>query len=64
MEKLTLSLSQPIATGCTSDIHSWQEGQLLKLFHNWFELENIEYEARIVWVVHTSRVSIPAVGEA
>ena len=63
MEKLTLSLSQPIATGRTADIHAWQEGLVLKLFHDWFELENIEYEARIARAVHASRLPVPAVGE-
>jgi hypothetical protein len=40
-------LSQPIAYGRTAEIYAWQEGQVLKLFYDWFELEDIEYEARI-----------------
>jgi len=63
MENMTLSLSQPIATGRTAEIHAWREGQVLKLFHDWFNLENIEYEARIARAVHASGLPVPAVGE-
>jgi aminoglycoside phosphotransferase (APT) family kinase protein len=56
-------LSQPIAYGRTAEIYAWQEGQVLKLFYDWFELEDIEYEARIGRAIHTSGVPVPAVGD-
>jgi len=52
-----------IASGRTAEIYAWQEGQVLKLFYDWFKLENIEYEAQIAQAVHTSGLPVPAVGE-
>ena len=43
-----ISLDKPIAHGRTADVYDWDDGHILKLFHNWFELENIEYELKIV----------------
>lgn len=59
----TISLDQPFARGRTADIHEWDDGYVLKLFHNWFELENIEYEQKIARAVHASGVKSPAVGK-
>jgi uncharacterized protein (TIGR02172 family) len=56
-------LSKPIAYGRTAEIYAWQEGWVLKLFHDWFDLENIEYEARIARAIHASGLPVPAVGE-
>lgn len=58
-----ISLDKPIARGRTADVYDWGDGHILKLFHNWFELENIEYELRIAQAVYASRVKTPAVGE-
>jgi len=58
-----ISLDQPLARGRTADVHVWDEGYVLKLFHNGFELENIEYEQKIACAVHASGVKAPAVGE-
>jgi uncharacterized protein (TIGR02172 family) len=58
-----ISLDQPFARGRTADIHEWDDGYVLKLFHNWFELENIEYEQKIARAVHASGVKSPGVGE-
>ncbi|MCU0488810.1 MAG: phosphotransferase [Anaerolineales bacterium] len=55
-------LGQPIAYGRTAEIYAWQEGQVLKLFYDWFELEGIAYEARIGEAVHASGLPVPAVG--
>ena len=60
---MTIDLSQPIAYGRTAEIYPWQEGQILKLFHDWFELENIEHEARIAQAIHASGLPVPAVGD-
>lgn len=56
-------LGQPIALGRTAKIYAWQDGQVLKLFHNWFALEDIEYEARLGRAVHAAGLPVPAVGE-
>lgn len=53
----------PIARGRTADVHDWEPGRILKLFHNWFELENVKYEQRIAKAVHASGVKAPAVGD-
>lgn len=57
------SLGSPIAHGRTADIFAWDEGHILKLFHNWFSLEDIEYEFKIAKAVHASGVKSPAVKE-
>jgi uncharacterized protein (TIGR02172 family) len=58
-----ISLDQPFARGRTADVHEWDDGHVLKLFHNWFEFENIEYEMKIAQAVHASGVKSPAVGD-
>lgn len=57
----TISLDTPLARGRTADVFEWEDGQVLKLFHNWFPLENIQYEQRIARAVHASGVSAPDV---
>jgi uncharacterized protein (TIGR02172 family) len=56
-------LEQPVARGRTADIYDWDNGHILKLFQNWFETEDIEYERRIASAVHASGVKSPAVGD-
>ncbi len=56
-------LGTPIAYGRTAEIYPWKDGQVLKLFYDWFSLESIEYEARIARAVHASGLPVPAVGE-
>lgn len=56
-----ISLDQPLARGRTADVYAWDDGQVLKLFHNWFSREDVEYEQRIGRAVHASGVSAPAV---
>jgi uncharacterized protein (TIGR02172 family) len=63
MIELKQQLGAPIASGRTAEIYAWQEGQVLKLFHTWFELENIEHELRLARVIHASGLPVPAVGE-
>ena len=58
-----ISLEEPIAHGRTADVYHWDEGHILKLFHNWFALPNIEYEYKIARAVHDSGVKSPAVKE-
>ncbi|MFZ1400222.1 MAG: phosphotransferase [Candidatus Promineifilaceae bacterium] len=56
-------LGQPIAYGRTAEIYAWNEGHILKLFHDWFPRESIQYEARLAEMVHRSGLPVPAVGE-
>jgi uncharacterized protein (TIGR02172 family) len=58
-----ISLDQPLARGRTADVYVWDEGHVLKLFHNWFEPENIQYEQRIAKAVVASGVKAPIVGD-
>jgi uncharacterized protein (TIGR02172 family) len=58
-----ISLDKPIAHGRTADVYDWDDGHVLKLFHNWFELENIEYELKIARAVRAGDVKAPAVEE-
>jgi uncharacterized protein (TIGR02172 family) len=58
-----ISLDKPIARGQTADVYDWDSGHILKLFHSWFELEDIEYEQKIARIVHARGLNSPAVGE-
>jgi len=58
-----ISLDTPIARGRTADVYAWDEDHILKLFHNWFDIEDIEYEQRIAHAVHSSGVKTPGVRE-
>jgi uncharacterized protein (TIGR02172 family) len=58
-----ISLDQPIARGRTADVYDWDAGHILKLFQDWFPLEDAEYELRIARAVHASGVKSPAVGD-
>jgi len=56
-------LDHPIAYGRTAEIYAWQDGQVLKLFYDWFGREDIEYEWQIAQAVHTSGLPVPSVGD-
>jgi Ser/Thr protein kinase RdoA (MazF antagonist) len=58
-----MNLNQPIALGRTAEIYAWKTGQILKLFYDWYKLEDIEYEARVARAVHASGLPVPVVGE-
>lgn len=62
-ENLNRDLDKPLAYGRTAELYAWQEGQVLKLFYDWFELEDIEREARISRAIYASGLPVPAVGE-
>ena len=55
-------IGTPIAYGRTAEIYDWQNGQVLKLFYSWYELENIEYESRIARAIQISGLPVPTVG--
>lgn len=43
-----------LAAGRTADIYEWEAGYVLKLFHEWMPVEDIEYEFRMTQTVHSS----------
>jgi Ser/Thr protein kinase RdoA (MazF antagonist) len=43
-----------LAAGRTADIYEWETGYVLKLFHTWMPVEDIEYEFRMAQAVHSS----------
>jgi len=54
---------KPIAFGRTAEIYTWSKGQVLKLFYEWYNDEDIEYERRIAKAVHSSGLPVPFVGD-
>lgn len=62
-EMKNISLDKPIARGHTADVYAWEDDFVLKLFHNWFPFEDVEYEFKIAQAVHASGVKSPAVKE-
>ena len=58
-----LSADKHLAHGRTAEVYAWDNDRVLKLFHNWFERESIEYEQRIARAVVASGVKAPVVGE-
>jgi uncharacterized protein (TIGR02172 family) len=60
---MNVNLGRPISYGRTSEIYAWKEGRILKLFYDWFGLENIEREADISRAVSNGGFPVPAVGE-
>lgn len=60
---ISTDLGEPIAIGRTAEIYAWNDGWVLKLFHNWFELEDIKFEQKIARHVHESGIPVPAVGD-
>jgi len=56
-------LGKPLARGRTADVYAWEDGWVLKLFHDWFSRQDIEYEARIARAVQASGLPVPHVGD-
>ena len=57
-------LGNLIAKGRTADIHAWKDDQtVIKLYHDWFQLEWIRDEADRAGEVQKLDFPIPKVGE-
>jgi len=56
-------LSPPIAEGRTAEIYAWNEGQVLKLYHDWCPPHWIEDESKVAHAIHIAGIPSPAVGE-
>jgi len=63
VELLTAELGRPIAAGATADIHTWRDGQVLKLYRASVPRRVGAREARITAALHAAGVRVPAVGE-
>jgi Ser/Thr protein kinase RdoA (MazF antagonist) len=60
---MTELLNHPLALGRTAEIYPWGENQVLKLFYDWFSLEDIEYERKIALATQETGLPVPAAGE-
>jgi len=56
-------MDEPFAVGATAEIFAWEDGQILKLFRDWFPVEAVQTEARTARLIHASGAPAPAVGE-
>jgi aminoglycoside phosphotransferase (APT) family kinase protein len=54
---------KPIAFGRTAEIYAWEDGWVLKLFHDWFPEESVRYEAELARAVQAAGLPVPAAGE-
>jgi len=61
--EMEIELGQPIAYGRTAEIYAWHEGQVLKLFYDWFKLDDIQTEASNTRAIHAGGLPVPGVGE-
>jgi uncharacterized protein (TIGR02172 family) len=59
---ITKNLGNPLAIGRTAELYAWEDGWVLKLFFDWFDLENIQFEQSMAQTVHFSGLPVPAVG--
>jgi uncharacterized protein (TIGR02172 family) len=56
-------MGKPVALGRTAELYAWPEDRVLKLYFDWFDLENIQFEQRMAQSVHTAGLPVPAVGD-
>jgi aminoglycoside phosphotransferase (APT) family kinase protein len=54
---------KPIAFGRTAEIYAWDDGWVLKLFHDWFSEESVRTEARLARAVQNAGLPVPIVGQ-
>jgi len=54
---------KPIALGRTAELYAWNNDQVLKLFFDWFDLKNIQFEQHMAQTVHAAGLPVPAAGE-
>jgi uncharacterized protein (TIGR02172 family) len=57
------NIGPPIAFGRTAEVYAWHEGQILKLFYDWFGVDKIKTEACNTRAAHASGLPVPVVGE-
>jgi Ser/Thr protein kinase RdoA (MazF antagonist) len=60
---MSADLGDPISSGRTSEIYNWDGEHVLKLFHAWVPLENVENEAQATRIVYEAGLPVPEAGE-
>jgi hypothetical protein len=60
---ITVNLGKPLAVGRTAELYAWEGSLVIKLFFDWFNMENIQFEQRMAQSVHASGLPVPAAGE-
>ena len=60
---MSRDFGNPISSGRTAEIYSWDSEHVLKLFYDWVALESIENEARIASTIYKSGLPVPEVSE-
>lgn len=60
---MEVTLAKPIAYGRTAEIYQWQDGTVLKLYHDWFPSQVVEYESKVAHLVVDAGIPTPAAGE-
>lgn len=56
-----MSLGARIGQGRTAEIFAWEEGRILKLFHEWVRPEHVQHEAAVAGMVHAAGLPVPAI---
>lgn len=56
---MSTDLGNLIAHGRTSEVNSWDQEYVLKLFYDWVDLENVENEARISRDIYETGQPVP-----
>lgn len=56
-----MTLGQPIGRGRTAEIFAWEDGRIVKLFHDWVRPEYVQSEARNGELLHAAGLPTPAV---
>jgi hypothetical protein len=59
---ISMDLGNSLAVGRTAELYSWEDSQVLKLFYDLFELEDIRFEQKMARAVHSSGLPVPAAG--
>jgi len=57
------TLATPIANGRTAEIYAWQDGYILKLYHDWCPSYWVEYESKVAHALVAKGISTPAATE-
>ena len=60
---MTSSLGERLAEGATAEVYVWGPGWILKLFRDWVPSDWVDYEVGVARAVHTSQITVPAVGD-
>jgi uncharacterized protein (TIGR02172 family) len=57
---MNITLNTPIAIGRTAEVYEWQEGAILKLYHEWCPPHWVENEAKVARAVVAAGIPTPA----